>query len=354
MEDREKQFLTTLGAWAHMQNQKRNTAELQKQNRLLAEQAKAEADRTKIEQKRLQLEIEQKKIDDEIKGMVKEVRKEMVSIRQSLKQIDTETKLNFDKTGDYSEVVYDLGILCLKVGTIKDKDILSDLNDLEYLAKLEVELEEICANFISIGLSKEHPVRILKKQYEIYHNLANKLSSLVTEISNKTDICEISSDDEIFDKRMKIFEKELNENMKLFEKEFNENSIVATSIPEQISAYESYKTNNCLLGQKSDFKLYLQDRTSFKNKLLTKLSSLRETQKKNAVSSHAEWGLEDSKDFSSANKLKSPGKRTLPEKDDYLGNIADGCFHAWRYIVWLGILALAALAAFSMLYFYLF
>jgi hypothetical protein len=280
MEDREKQFLTTLGAWAHMKNQKRNTAELQKQNKLLAEQATAEAERTKIEEKRLQLEIEHRKIDEELKAMEKKVRKEMVVLSQAIERVKSSLDIIVKDQSSYSGITYDLGILTVQLEAIKEHDILSELGDLDYLGKLEIELEKTSSKFVELGISDVSPQEVLIEDFLNFTKVSMRLDSIVNSHEKRISIEDYTIDakevESILSRSWKTFEKEFSE----FEKDLNEQTGLARGIPLQISDYDAYRNNQgTQLGPNSRLANYINTKTSYKNDKLKELHSLLKTLK---------------------------------------------------------------------------
>ena len=279
MEDKEKQFLATIGAWAHLQNQRRQTEELQKQNRAITAQTKAEEDRAKIEEKRLQLEIEWRNIDQKLKETQKIVRKQMLSLSQSISQVSGCIQSN-ENGMQSSDIIFDLGILSYKVKAIEDNDVLSDLTDLEYLAKLQTELEKITSDAIDSGICNAPPIQLLHEECETFNGLAIQFASLLNIVDEKV----LTSDSYLDEKRFKekvsaawkTFEIKLDE----FEQELDLKNGDFLAIPSQVMEYEAFKDENyTLLKEMSSLHLYLSNKRSFKNNKLKELHSLIEKYK---------------------------------------------------------------------------
>lgn len=184
--NRDVQFLATLGGLAHLRSQQQQTTELRKQNELAQQRAKAEKEIAEIESKRFELEVKEKELKREVELAEKRIRKQMVSLNQSLEKLD---RINLEPGSFINEktktiYTHSYGIISKQVEIIEQEDILNELSDLEYFSKLSTSLDRIQRKLVTVGLIEENPKITLKYDLDKNSSLVKKFEKAISDFES--------------------------------------------------------------------------------------------------------------------------------------------------------------------------
>jgi hypothetical protein len=264
-DDRETQFLATLGAMAHMRNQNAQTKELKKQNELAKQQATASEDLAKIEARRFELENQQRELEAKISQVEKDVRKQMVSLKRN---IETISKQEFPKKNEtnYKKFSWNVGIILTQVLKIEAEDILTDLTDIEYLSILKNQVIEVSEKALQSGIFNEQPSLTLENDFCRIAELNNKLNSFDSFLSSKTKRIDAQKVIDSLGSRWKEFEECISYFEICYLPDLITNDL---KLEKSLIEFDVLKNGNCpVLANTENLLEYVKDKNGFKNKRL--------------------------------------------------------------------------------------
>ena len=263
-DDRETQFLATLGAMAHLRGQNDQTKELKKQNELAKQQATASEDLAKIEARRFELENQQRELEAKISQVEKDVRKQMVSLKRN---IETISKQEFPKKSEanYKKFSWNVGIIQTQISKIEAEDILTDLTDIEYLSILKNQVIDVSEKGLQSGIFNEEPSLTLENDFYRIAELNNNLNSIDLFLSSKNKIDPQKAIDSL-GARWKKFEEHISYFETCYLPDLISNDF---KLEKSLIEFDLFKNGNTpALNNTENLLEYVKDKNGFKNKRL--------------------------------------------------------------------------------------
>ena len=276
-DDRETQFLATLGAMAHLRGQNDQTKELKKQNELAKQQATASKDLAKIEARRFELENQQRELEAKISQVEKDVRKRMVSLKRN---IETISKQEFPKKSEanYKKFSWNVGIIQTQISKIEAEDILTDLTDIEYLSILKNQVIEVSEKGLQSGIFNEEPSLTLENDFCRIVELNNNLNSFDSFLSSKNEIIDAQKAIDSLGSRWKEFEECISYFEICYLPDLISNDF---KLEKCLIEFDLFKNGNTpALNNTENLLEYVKDKNGFKNKRLKLLHQKKDSLEK--------------------------------------------------------------------------